>query len=107
MKEEVIRILKELECPFQDEEEVINFEYEGEKFAFIVEEGEPFIQLLNLDMMTISMDNHDEVQRLKSAINAANYNCYVSLRYHIQWNEISAVGGANILFCLYWLNSLR
>ena len=98
MKEEVIRILKELACPFQDEEEVINFEYEGEKFAFIVEEGEPFIQLLNLDMMTISMDNHDEVQRLKSAINAANYNCYVSLRYHIQWDEISAIGGANILF---------
>ena len=64
MKEEVIRILKELECPFQDEEEVINFEYEGERFAFIVEEGEPFIQLLNLDMMTISMDNHDEVQRV-------------------------------------------
>ena len=98
MKEEVIRILKELECPFQDEEEVINFEYEGEKFAFIVEEGEPFIQLLNLDMMTISMDNHDEVQRLKSAINDANYNCYVSIRYHIQCDEISAVGGANILF---------
>ena len=98
MKEEVIRILKELECPFQDEEEVINFEYEGERFAFIVEEGEPFIQLLNLDMMTISMDNHDEVQLLKSAINAANYNCYVSLRYHIQCDEISAVGGANILF---------
>ena len=94
----IISILKELECPFQDEEEVINFEYEGEKFAFIVEEGEPFIQLLNLDMMTISMDNHNEVQLLKSAINAANYNCYVSLRYHIQWNEISAVGGANILF---------
>ena len=60
--------------------------------------GEPFIQLLNLDMMTISMDNHDEVQLLKSAINAANYNCYVSLRYHIQWDEISAIGGANILF---------
>lgn len=98
MKEEVISILKELECPFQDEEEVINFEYEGEKFAFIVEEGEPFIQLLNLDMMTISMDNHNEVQLLKSAINAANYNCYVSLRYHIQWDKISAIGGANILF---------
>ena len=98
MKEEVIRILKELECPFQDEEEVINFEYEGEKFAFIVEEDKPFIQLLNLDMMTICMDDIDEVLRLKNAINAANYNCYVSIRYHRLCDEISAVGGANILF---------
>ena len=38
MKEEVISILKELKWPFHDEEEVINFEYEGEEFAFIVEE---------------------------------------------------------------------
>ena len=98
MKEEVISILKELECSFDDEEEVINFEYKDEKFAIIVEEGNPFIQLLNLDMMTISMENHDEVIRLKNAVNAANYNCYVSIRYDIQWNEISAIGGANILF---------
>ena len=106
MKEDVISILKELKCPFHDEEEVINFEYEGEEFAFIVEEDKPFIQLLNLDMMTISMDDIDEVLRLKNAINlrlknainAANYNCYVSIRYHIQCDEISAVGGANILF---------
>ena len=98
MKEEVISILKELECSFEDEEEVINFEYKDEKFAIIVEEGNPFVQLLNLDMMTISMENNDEVIRLKNAVNAANYNCYVSIRYDIQWNEISAIGGANILF---------
>ena len=98
MKEEVISILKELECSFDDEEEVINFEYKDEKFAIIVEEGNPFVQLLNLDMMTISMENNDEVIRLKNAVNAANYNCYVSIRYDIQWNEISAIGGANILF---------
>ena len=98
MKEEVISILKELECSFDDEEEVINFEYKDEKFAIIVEEGNPFIQLLNLDMMTISIDKHDDVLRLKNAINAANYNCYVSIRYHIQRNDISAIGGANILF---------
>ena len=98
MKEEVISILKELECSFEDEEEVINFEYKDEKFAIIVEEGNPFIQLLNLDMMTIGMDNHDEVLRLKNAVNAANYNCYVSIRYDIQWNEIFTIGGANILF---------
>jgi hypothetical protein len=98
MKEDVISILKELKCPFHDEDGVINFEYEGEEFSLIIEEGKPFVQLLNLDMMSISMDNIDEVLRLKSAINAANYNCYVSIRYHRLCDEISAVGGANILF---------
>ena len=98
MKEDVISILKELEFPFEEEDGLINFEYENEEFYILIEEGYPFIQLRKNDMMTVRMDNLDEVLRLKSAINSANDNCFVSIQYKVLQNELFAVGRANILF---------
>ena len=98
MKEDVISILKELEFPFEEEDGLINFEYENEEFYILTEDGYPFVQLRKNDMMTVRMDNLDEVLRLKSAINSANDNCFVSIQYKVLQNEMFAVGRANILF---------
>ena len=98
MKEDVISILKELEFPFEEEDGLINFEYENEEFYILTEERYPFIQLRKNDMMTVRMDNLDEVLRLKSAINSANDNCFVSIQYKVLQNEVFAVGRANFLF---------
>lgn len=95
----IISILKELECPFEMEDEVINFEYRNEKFAMIVDDDSSFIQLLKLDVVTISMEDFKEVARLKSAINTANTNGHITVRYSVNDSagELSVYGSTLVL----------
>ena len=95
----IISILEELECPFEMEDEVINFEYKNEKFAMIVDEDSSFVQLLKLDMMIISMDDFKEVARLKCAINTANTNGHITVRYSVNNNtgKLSVYGSTLVL----------
>lgn len=95
----IISILKELECPLEMEDEVINFEYRNEKFAMIVDEDSSFVQLLKLDMVTISMDDFKEVAGLKCAINTANTNGHITVRYTLNdyAGELSVYGSTLIL----------
>ena len=99
IKYTIISILKELECPFEMEDEVINFEYRNEKFAMIVDEDSSFVQLLKLNMVAIGMDDFKEVARLKSAINAANTNGHITVRYSVNSNtgELSVYGSVLVL----------
>lgn len=95
----ITSILEELECPFEMEDEVINFRYKNEMFSMIVDNGSSFVQLLKLDMVTIGMDDFKEVAGLKSAINAANTNGHITVRYSVNNNtgELSVYGSVLVL----------
>lgn len=95
----ITSILEELECPFEMEDEVINFRYKNEMFSMIVDNGSSFVQLLKLDMVTIGMDDFKEVAGLKCAINTANTNGHITVRYSVNdyAGELSVYGSALVL----------
>ncbi len=99
IKNTIISILKELECPFEMEDEVINFRYKNEMFSMIVDNGSSFVQLLKLDMVTIGMDDFKEVAGLKCAINTANTNGHITVRYSVNNNtgKLSVYGSTLVL----------
>ena len=102
-EDSIIRILQELGCPIEIEDEIINFEYNNESFFIIIEKDTHFINLFKSDMLTESLGDYDRVTRLKRAVNSVNLRCDVTLKYIVdEYNGvISVLGGANFLFGSY------
>ena len=98
----VLRILDELKCPYEiDEDGDIQFDYQDENFVIVdTEEDKPFIHILKYNWLTVSMDDIDEVSRLYNAINTTNNNGYITVTYSINEDDrkIYVHFGTAILF---------
>lgn len=101
MKDLVKKCLKELGCQYKiDEEGDLDFYFQGENFAIMVREDHHYIDIMDYCWKKISLDDTEEVERLKHAINYANSNSSVTTTYFIdeETREIGVYGRTSILY---------
>jgi hypothetical protein len=68
-------------------------------FALIIDEDCPFMQLLKTNIVTTKLDDFRKVAQLKCAINSANTNGHITVRYTLNdyAGELSVYGSTLIL----------
>ena len=101
MKDLVKKCLKELGCPYKiDEDGDIDFYFQGENFVIVLREEHHYIDIMDYCWKKISLDDTEEVERLKHAINYANSNSSVTTTYFIdeETREIGVYGRTSILY---------
>ena len=89
IKRAVKYILKKMECSYKTTENGdLIFDYRDEPFAISFnKEGEPFISIIKFNLLTVKMDNVNEVSRLYRAINDTNSNGPITVFYDIDNDE--------------------
>lgn len=102
IKRAVKYILKKMECSYKTTENGdLIFDYRDEPFAISFnKEGEPFITITKFNLLTVNMDNVNEVSRLYRAINDTNSNGPITFFYDIDYDEreIDVYSHTTILF---------
>ena len=101
MKDLVKKCLKELGCQCKiDEEGDLDFYFQGENFAIMLREEHHYIDILDYCWKKVSLDDTEEVERLKHSINYANSNSSVTTSYFIDKDtrEIGAYCRTSILY---------
>lgn len=101
MKDLVKKSLKELGCPYKiDEEGDIDFYFQGENFVIVLREEHHYIDIMDYCWKKVSLDDTEEVERLKHAINYANSNSSVTTAYFIDEDtrKIGVYGRTHILY---------
>ena len=101
MKDLVKKCLKELGCQCKiDEEGDLDFYFQGENFAIMLREEHHYIDILDYCWKKISLDDTEEVERLKNAVNYANSNSSVTTSYFIdeESHKIGVYGRTSILY---------
>lgn len=101
MKDLVKKCLKELGCQCKiDEEGDLDFYFQGENFAIMLREEHHYIDILDYCWKKISLDDTEEVERLKHSINYANSNSSVTTSYFIDKDtrEIGVYCRTSILY---------
>lgn len=102
IKRAVKYILKKMECSYTTTENGdLIFDYRDEPFAISFnKEGEPFISIIKFNLLTVKMDNVNEVSRLYRAINDTNSNGPITVFYDIDNDEreIDVYSHTTILF---------
>lgn len=101
MKDLVKKCLKELGCQCKiDEEGDLDFYFQGENFAIMLREEHHYIDIFDYCWEKISLDDTEEVERLKHAINYANSNSSVTTTYFIdeEMREIGVYSRTSILY---------
>ena len=104
LKDAVLRILKEMNCPYDfDEDGDIHFEYQDEDFYIIIGEETQFINIWEYGWKVVNLNDTKEVARLRQAICGANYLGDISINYTIRedTNEIHVNCGTRALFFDY------
>ena len=98
-KDAIIKILNELKCTYENVDDIINFTYKDHMFALIIDEDCPFMQLLKTNIVTTKLDDFRKVAQLKCAINSANTNGHITVRYTLNdyAGELSVYGSTLIL----------
>jgi len=73
MKDIVKRILEELGCPYEvNEDGDIDFIFQGMEFSILLSENNHYIEIIDFCWKHVKLSDTDEVRRLKYAINKAN-----------------------------------
>lgn len=101
MKDLVKKCLKELGCQCKiDEEGDLDFYFQGENFVIMLRAEHHYIDILDYCWKKVSLDDKEEVERLKHAINYANSNCSVITSYFIdkETRAIGVYGRTSILY---------
>ena len=82
MREILMKCLKELGCSCElDEDGEIDFYFQGELFNISLGEGHHYIEILDYCWKKVSLDDTEEVERLKHAVNYANSSSNVTTVY--------------------------
>lgn len=82
MRDMVMKSLKELGCSCKlDEEGDIDFYFQGELFNISLGEDHHYIEILDYCWKKVSLDDTEEVERLKHAVNYANSSCNITTVY--------------------------
>ena len=101
LEDAVLRILKEMNCPYDfDEDGDIHFEYQDEDFYIIIGEETQFINIWEYGWKVVNLNDTKEVARLRQAICSANLLGDISTNYTIREdiNEIHVNCGTRVLF---------
>ena len=104
LEDAVLRILREMNCPYDfDEDGDIHFEYQDEDFYIIIGEETQFINIWEYGWKVVNLNDTKEVARLRQAICGANYLGDISINYTIRedTNEIHVNCGTRALFFDY------
>ena len=87
IKNMVKQYLEEWGCPYEDEEDVLKFYFQGGLFhAFIKDDGH-YIHINEYSWKSVSIDDSDGFQKLVLAINEANGACTVNTFFTINREE--------------------
>lgn len=82
MKRMVKKCLKELGCPCKiDEDGDIDFYFQGEHFVIMLREENHYIDIMDYCWKQVSLNDTEEVERLKHSVNYANCNCNITTAY--------------------------
>lgn len=101
MKDLVKKCLKELGCQCTiDEEGDLDFYFQGENFVIMLREEHHYIDIMDYCWKKVRLDDKEEVERLKHAVNYANSNCSVTTSYFVdeKTREIGVYGRTSILY---------
>lgn len=99
MRDMVMKCLKELGCPCEiDEDGDIDFHFQGELFNISLGEDHHYIEILDYCWKKVSLDDTEEVKRLKHAVNYANSNCTVTTVYFTDDENICVYCKTSILY---------
>lgn len=101
MKAVVKNILEDMGCPCTiGEDGLINFYFQGSKFFISLEEGNHYIDICEYAWEAVSLDDANEVERLKHSINEANNKCSVTTAYEIdeEKKKLCAFCSTSILY---------
>jgi hypothetical protein len=104
IKDAVLRILGELNCPYNiDDDGDIVFQFQDEDFFITADEEGPFIDIWEYNWMQVSLNDIDRVSQLRSAINEVNFDGSISTTFFVSEDkhEIQVNCGTNILFGPY------
>ena len=104
LKEAVLRILREMDCSYDfDEDGDIHFEYQDEDFYIIIGEETQFINIWEYGWKVVNLNDTKEVARLRQAICSANLLGDINTNYTIREdiNEIHVNCGTRALFFDY------
>lgn len=99
MRDMVMKCLNELGCSCElDEEGDIDFYFQGEFFNISLGENHHYIEILDYCWKKVSLDDTEEVERLKHAVNYANSNCSITTAYLTDDDFIKVYCKTSILY---------
>jgi hypothetical protein len=82
MKVIVQRCLEDMGCKCEiDEDGYINFWFQGSQFYIIIQAPDHYIEIYDYSWKRVSLDDTEEMYRLKLAINKANSICTITTYY--------------------------
>ena len=101
LEDAVLRILKEMNCSFDfDEDGDIHFEYQDADFYITVDDNNQFIEIWNCGWKRVNLNDTNAVSKLKQAISVANFMGDICINYSIykDTNELAVNCGTRTLF---------
>lgn len=84
LKSQIKKVLKELGCPWNvNEDGDIQFTFQGSDFIISIPDDSDCIEIADYAWRTVDLDDREEVERVKYAVNYTNRLAYVTTYYTI------------------------